>query len=248
MTKTNRYILLGVIAILLFWTISSLIIDNSLVLPGLDEVFLAFGNVLGDLSTYGLIIRTILKLVLIISVSLLIAFSFAILSYLSTKFEYFLKPVFVLIKTVPIIAIIILLLIFFGNRRSPYIMTALVVLPIMYEGLLGSLKNINQEIIDDVKTLGKVNFRVIKDLYFPLILPYFITTIIQSLGIGLKVMVMGEFIAQPNRSIGYVLQLERSNLNTPVILVWSIILIAIVLLFEIMIAKISKHLKKAHMI
>lgn len=243
MIKTNIYIFIGIIAILLFWVITSSIIDNSLVLPGLDEVLLSFGKILSKPSTYGIILNTILKLIAIILASLLIAFTLAILSYLSVRFEYFLKPIFALIKTIPVIAIIILLLIFFGNNKSPYFMTALVVLPIMYEGLLGSLKSIDQEIIDDVKTLSRTNFRIIKDLYFSLILPFFFTTILQSFGLGLKVMVMGEFIAQPNNSIGYILQLERSNLNTPAIFAWSIILIVVVLAFEIMISRISKNLR-----
>lgn len=57
-------------------------------------------------------------------------------------------------------------------------------------------------------------------------------TIIQSFGLGLKVMIMGEFIAQPNGTIGYLLQLERSALNSSAILAWSIILIMMVLAVE----------------
>jgi NitT/TauT family transport system permease protein len=246
MIKNNLYILLGMIIILIFWTIGSTMIDNSLVLPGFDEVLLSLGDILSNLSTFILILNTILKLVLIIFVSLIIAMALAILSYISSKFENFIKPIFVIIKTIPVIAIIILLLIVLGNDKSPYIMTILVVLPIIYEGLLGSLKNIDKEIIDDVKTVSKINFKVIIYIYFPLIFNFFFTTIIQTFGIGLKVMVMGEFVAQPNNSIGYILQLERSNLNTSALLAWSIILIIIVFVFEMIVVKLSKYVVKTY--
>ena len=111
-------------------------------------------------------------------------------------------------------------------------MTALVVVPIMYEGLLTSLKSISPALIDDLKTLSNTNWLVIKDFYFPLIINFVLMTIIQSFGLGLKVMIMGEFIAQPNGTIGYLLQLERSALNSSAILAWSIILIMMVLAVE----------------
>lgn len=240
-----KYILLSVLFIILLWTVSSLIIDNSLVLPGISEVILSLKEILSTSTTYLIILLTIVRLILVVLVSLVIAFILAILSYLSDKFESFIKPLFVILKTIPVIAIIVLLLITFGSKTSPYIMTSLVVLPIMYEGLLTSLKNINKELIDDVKTLSNTNWMVLKDFYFPIILNFIMMTLVQSFGIGLKVMVMGEFIAQPNRSIGYILQLERSNLNSSAILAWSVILIILVLLFEILVLKLSERFKKA---
>ncbi|HHU80709.1 MAG TPA: ABC transporter permease subunit [Acholeplasmataceae bacterium] len=239
-----KYILLSVLFIILLWAVSSLIIDNSLVLPGISEVILSLKEILSTSTTYLIILLTIVRLILVVLVSLVIAFILAILSYLSDKFESFIKPLFVILKTIPVIAIIVLLLITFGSKTSPYIMTSLVVLPIMYEGLLTSLKNINKELIDDVKTLSNTNWMVLKDFYFPIILNFIMMTLVQSFGIGLKVMVMGEFIAQPNRSIGYILQLERSNLNSSAILAWSVILIILVLLFEILVLKLSERFKK----
>lgn len=239
-----KYILLSVLFIILLWTVSSLIIDNSLVLPGISEVILSLKEIFSTSTTYLIILLTIVRLILVVLVSLVIAFILAILSYLSDKFESFIKPLFVILKTIPVIAIIVLLLITFGSKTSPYIMTSLVVLPIMYEGLLTSLKNINKELIDDVKTLSNTNWMVLKDFYFPIILNFIMMTLVQSFGIGLKVMVMGEFIAQPNRSIGYILQLERSNLNSSAILAWSVILIILVLLFEILVLKLSERFKK----
>ena len=150
----------------MLWTVSSLIIDNSLVLPGISEVILSLKEILSTSTTYLIILLTIVRLILVVLVSLVIAFILAILSYLSDKFESFIKPLFVILKTIPVIAIIVLLLITFGSKTSPYIMTSLVVLPIMYEGLLTSLKNINKELIDDVKTLSNTNWMVLKIFIF----------------------------------------------------------------------------------
>lgn len=243
MKKNNIFIFLGIITIIIIWLISSLLINNSLVLPTITEVLNSLKDLVSKGSTYLIILNTFLKLLLTISISLVIALGLGVLSYISNKFESFIKPIFVLFKTIPVIAIIILLLIIFGNSRSPYIMTSLVVLPIMYEGMLTSLKSINPEILDDVKTISGINFNIIRNIYFPLIFSNFMMSITQSFGLGLKVMIMGEFITQPSNTIGYMMQLERSNLNTAAILAWTIILVVIVLLIELLIDKVTKLYK-----
>lgn len=239
----NILLLLGIFAIFIIWFISSLIINNSLVLPSIKDVLLSLKDILLSCTTYLILLKTFLKLILVMVASLLIALTLALLSSKTKGFESFIKPIMVLFKTIPVIAIIIFLLISFGRDLSPYIMTSLVVIPLMYEGLLTSIKSINKELLDDLKTLSNTNWLVIKNFYIPLIMNFVLMTITQSFGMGLKVMIMGEFIAQPNGTIGYILQLERSDLNSAAILSWSILLIIIVLIVEIIVSKISKYNK-----
>lgn len=241
--KKNIFILLGLLSILILWLIVSLSIDNSLVLPTINQVLESLKDILSDSRTYLIIFMALLKLILTCILSLVIALVLATLSFMSIKFADFLKPFLVIFKTIPIISIIILLLIFFGNNKSPYIMTMLVVLPIMYESLMTGFKSINPEILYDVKTISNLNFSVLKSIYLPLIFQHLVLGIMQSFGLGLKVMIMGEFITQPKSTIGYILQLERINLNTSNILAWTIILIVIVLLVELLINKVSKKFK-----
>lgn len=239
----NILLLLGIFAIFIIWFISSLIINNSLVLPSIKDVLLSLKDILLSCTTYLILLKTFLKLILVMVASLLIALTLALLSSKTKGFESFIKPIMVLFKTIPVIAIIIFLLISFGRDLSPYIMTSLVVIPLIYEGLLTSIKSINKELLDDLKTLSNTNWLVIKNFYIPLIMNFVLMTITQSFGMGLKVMIMGEFIAQPNGTIGYILQLERSYLNSAAILSWSILLIIIVLIVEIIVSKISKYNK-----
>lgn len=239
--NNNAYFLLGVLTIFIIWVGSSLIINNTLVLPSIKDVFLALKKILLSGNTYLVLIMTFLKLILVMVISLVIALTLALLAYKTKVFGSFIKPFMVLFKTVPIIAIILFFLIAFGRNLSPYIMTAIVVIPIMYEGLLTSINSISQELIDDLKTLSNNNWIVLKNFYLPLILNFILMTIIQSFGMGLKVIIMGEFISQPNNTIGYILQLERSSLNSATILAWSIILMIIVLIIEILMTRISKN-------
>ena len=237
--KDGIFFSLGLLTILLFWLVSSVIIDNSIILPNIVDVLKSLIKILTTKKTYLIIFNTISRLFLTIILAFVLAILFAILSYSSRKIEQFVKPMFVIMKTLPVASIIIILLVIVGNQLSPYLITGFVVLPLMYESIVTSFKNIDKNIIDEVKLVSQINFQVIYYVFIPIVLPYIVSALIQSIGLGLKVMVMAEFIAQPKDTIGYIMQEQRMYLNTDNIFAWTIILIIFVMVVEILIKKIK---------
>lgn len=212
-TKINFWLFGGILFILLVWFFASRIVDNSIVIPKISEVLQALGSLLQTKQTYVVIFNTISRLILTVSISFVLALFCSILAGSITRVKDFLKPIMTLMRTTPVAAVIIILLMIFGNIKSPYIITSLVILPIMYEGILVSFENIDQGIIDEVKMLSNLNFRVVKEVYLPIVTPQILSTLVATIGLGLKVMVMSEFIAQPNNTIGYVMLQEKNFLE-----------------------------------
>lgn len=237
MKKQIVYYSIGLLLIMAFWLISSNIINNPMVIPKIDRVFNTLKTLLGAITTYMIIGNTILRLLLTVLSAFIISLLLAIFSYYYSGFEITLKPVLVVLKTTPIISIIIILLLIFGKEYSPNIITAFVIMPIMYEGILNSFQNLNQNIIDEVKLLTNHKVIILIRIFLPITLPYILTSIIQSFGLGLKVMIMAEFIAQPRDTIGY--NLMQANLlnKTENIFAWTIILIAIVMITDFVIKR-----------
>lgn len=237
--KDGLFFSLGLATILLLWLVSSIVIDNSIILPNIIDVIKSLVRILTTKRTYLIIFNTISRLFLTIIFAFVLAIIFAVLSYSSRKIEQFVKPMFVIMKTLPVASIIIILLVIVGNQLSPYLITGFVVLPLMYEAIATSFKNIDKNIIDEVKLVSGINFQVIYYVFIPIVFPYILSALIQSIGLGLKVMVMAEFIAQPKDTIGYIMQEQRIYLNTDNIFAWTIILIIFVMIVEILIKKIN---------
>jgi NitT/TauT family transport system permease protein len=61
------------------------------------------------------------------------------------------------------------------------------------------------------------------------------TALLQSLGLGLKVMIMAEYLAQTDNSIGKAISFARVNLAYDEIFAWTLLLIIIAVLFELLI-------------
>ena len=137
-TKINFWLFGGILFILLVWFFASRIVDNSIVIPKISEVLQALGSLLQTKQTYVVIFNTISRLILTVSISFVLALFCSILAGSITRVKDFLKPIMTLMRTTPVAAVIIILLMIFGNIKSPYIITRLVILPIMYEGILVS--------------------------------------------------------------------------------------------------------------
>lgn len=240
--RDNIFFILGIVAIFVFWIILSLALNNEFAVPKVSNTSHALANLLSDGKTYLILGRTILKIVLAISISFVVSIILVILSTLSNKFKHFISPIITLLKTVPVVVVILLFLFIFSRNSTPIYVALLVIMPIMYEALLNGINNIDDSIIDETKMLSKTNLFILRKVYIPLTKPYIILSILQSVGLGLKAMVMAELISQTKNSIGREMYEYRSLLEMDYIFAWGLLMIVIVIISEILIRMMKKKI------
>ena len=106
--KKKIFNIFGIIFIFLLWIILSVVFDNSLIIPKVLDVFVEMIEMFKTSRIYILILKLILNILATISISFVIGLVIAILSYKYENFYNFISPIMTLLKTIPIIAIIIL--------------------------------------------------------------------------------------------------------------------------------------------
>lgn len=235
----NLYFVIGILLIIFIWFFAGLSVNNDIVVPSISDVFLKVINILTTSKYLKIVLLTILKLILIIACSSVFGYMLAILSYLSKAFKHIFRPIISFIRTLPIATVIVILLIYVGMNNTPIYICAFVIVPIIYEQVLVSFEGIDKNIIEETKMVSSVNLRVIFGIYLPITFPYFISSIFTVLGLGLKVLVMAEVFSQGQNTIGGAIQTARSILDTTSIFAWTVILLLIVLLFEMLIRVIT---------
>jgi len=226
--------------LLICWIGVSLLIDNEVILPSPWQVGRAFAALLKKTDTYVVLGTTLLRLLLALVISFVLALISAALSILKKEIAYFIRPIIVTLKTLPVAALIILLLVMVGHEKSPIVICGFVVFPLFYEVMYQGMKKIDRSLLDEIKTISSLNWQIIYHIHIPLAIPYLITGLLQGIGLGLKVMVMAELLAQPRQSIGKMLLLEKQYLHIDVVFAWAILLIIVVGLVEIMINRWQK--------
>ena len=238
----KTYFTIGILFIFIIWIIGNALIDNSYIVPSVSDTFKALITLFKDLHTYKVLGYTLLRLSIAVVSCFILGMLLAFLSYKFKGFKSFIKPIITLFKTLPIAVVIILLLVMLSKELAPYYIVGVVVLPVVYEALLIGLENINSDILDEVKTVAGMNTSVLFSVHLPLIFPAILTAIIQSVGLGLKVLVMAEYLSQPRYSIGNEFVYYKDiSLEMSYLYAWSIILILFVLIVEFLITFISKR-------
>lgn len=227
--------MLSIFFLFIVWIIASAMVGNDLLLPNPQDVFIAFGKIFIDTDTLSVIFFTILRLLVGLLVASFFGFLLGILAGFKKNIANFLNPIVTVLRTIPVISITVILLIMFGFSLTPYIITFLMLFPLIYQGTYGAITNIEKELIDVYKLEDNNFFTGLIHCYLPLISKDIRTSLLQSLGLGIKVLVMAEYLAQTKNSIGEELYLAKVNLQYDEVFAWTLLLIFLALLFELLI-------------
>jgi ABC-type nitrate/sulfonate/bicarbonate transport system permease component len=176
---------------------------NEVLFPGIGEIAIKFGDFFhgkGILSVGYTILRLIASLAISFVISMLITF----LYYIFKPTKNFFKPLLFLLKVTPIIAIVLYVqAITARNAESaPYIVTTMMMVPLMTEAYTSGIDNIDKGIIDSLRLENPNKIYQFFKIIIPMIGPNIILSLLQSIGMGLKVVVMVEYFCFVDYGIG----------------------------------------------
>ena len=141
----------GILFIFLGWIIFSSIMDNP-IYPDILSIFSKFFTLIIDLNVLAGMGMTLLRVILVILISLILSLG---ISYLYILFEdsiYFFKPLMTLIRATPLAVISVYLWISLGSDWAPLLITLLMVFPVMSEGFISAIDNIDEAYKLQLKT------------------------------------------------------------------------------------------------
>lgn len=238
----KKYILsvLSIFVVFLGWQILALIQNDTFLFPNVTDIVKKIFVILTNPTDLISIFNTLSKLLIVISIAVLLAIGMAFVYFKLPSSIHFFRPIVNILKAAPFAVISIYIFYAFDGSIAPGLVTFLVVLPIAFEGLVGAIDNINSNIKDDLNMLDINAFYKYIYVYIPICFPYIITTLLQSFGLGLKVMIMSEYMCQIDNTIGQILINIKYNLEFDTLLAWLIIIVAIVCVVDLLIRIISK--------
>jgi NitT/TauT family transport system permease protein len=231
---------LSIISILVLWQILTITIGNTYIFPSPLKVFSTFFILLKTLSTYEIIFLTLSRLIIALIIAILLGIALGLLSSNFSFLKDFLHPIVQMLRSLPVASIIVIILILVGNKTSLYIITFLMIFPIVYQATLSGVENISTDLKDSITLEPKHKMHIMFQIQLPLAWPYIKTAFFQSLGLGFKVIVMAEFISQTTKGIGNELYQGSISINYELVFAWTIIIIILVMLMEYFIKLIRK--------
>lgn len=204
-------------------------VSNDILLPSPLKVADNLILLLKDSSFIHILGSTLLRVFISFFISLLSAVIIAGISCSFSIFEDFIYPIIAVFKSVPTMALIIILLIWLDKETAPYITGIIISFPILYENIVNSIRGIDKDMIEMSDIYNVTLRRKLIDIYIPSVIFSVHGILSSTICLVLKVVVAGEIYGQPKYGIGVSLQLEKMYFNTTAIISWIIIVAVICL-------------------
>lgn len=225
----------AILFLLLLWMIVASIYQNDLIFPSIKSIIQAFFRIFQTSNSLKAIGFTCIRVILSVVICFFLGLVITGIYIICPMSIHFLRPMIQMMRSIPLAVISIFIFILIGDKIGPYIITILMSLPIVLEGMMTSVNQINSHIIDEVNMLPGSVWQKIKSVYLPIVFPYVIMCLIQTLGMSFKVMIMGEYICQTSTSIGKVLYSVKMNIEMDSLVAYGILIVLIVVVLECMI-------------
>lgn len=218
---------LSIFFFLIIWEGVALYIDNSLLFPRISEIFLSLKNLVASGDFILILWNTLSRFFISIVFSLILAIIFSVASYRYEVISFLLFPFIIFLRAVPTIAIIIVVLIWSSVERVPIVVGMLILFPILYESILGGIKNVDKNLLKMSKVFKVPTKRVVRDIYIPSIYYSISSNIPSYMGLTFKVIIAGEVLSQESLSIGGEIFINKIYLESSNIFAWIIVVIVL---------------------
>jgi len=229
----NQYLgFVSVTLMLIIWQLLSLYFDSDFIMPSPGKTFMAIVKLFTDPDFVSVVGMTIIRGLIGFFISAFLGLALGIVAGMSPGFNAFLNPVLVTVRSVPVIALILLALIWFSPGSVPVFIALLTMFPFICTNVIDGIRSVDRDIIEMAKFYRISRRRIISGVYIPAIIPFIISGASSAMGIGWRAIIIGEVLSQPKYGIGTMMQAQQTYLNVDAVIAWTIIAVLISYGFE----------------
>lgn len=224
--KNLIWSLLSVAFLFAVWQLACRRADNGYLIPSVPESLSAMGRLLTEGGFWRAFSQTFLRTLNAFFISFLLALFFSIVSYLVPAIGRFLSPVISFLRSLPTMAVLLLLLVWTTPKEAPVIVAFLALFPILYAGMSAAFSAVPSDLIEMSRVYKVPLWRRIVRLYLPFAAPYVLRESASALSFSLKLVVSAEVLANTAQSLGGMLQEARIFLEMPRMFALTLVTVA----------------------
>lgn len=222
----------SILVLLLVWKLLALYWNQELIMPSPETTLVTMWQVIQSENFWPSVGYTLGRGLLGFVVSCLLGIVAGFAAGFSPAIFWLLQPWVTVVRTIPVMSVIILAIIWFRTDIVPIFVTFLMIFPIIYSNVLAGIKNIDAHLLEMAQMYRVKPGRIVTELYFPAVLPYLLAGASNAMGITWKVIIAAEILSQPHFAIGTSLMIAKIDLETARVFAWTAVAIGISFLLE----------------
>src|SRR6056297_295465 len=219
--KNNQNRIVGILLWLILWQLAYWIINEDIYFPSPISVASSMLSLILNYDSYIIIASTTLRVLISFSISAVLGISLGYICGINKKVYEIFEPLIIIVRSTPIISIIIIAIIWFKTSNVPIFTGVLMCFPIIFSNML----------------------EIFKKVYFKSSLPYLSAGFSTALGISWKVIAAAEALSFPKYGIGTMLIDSKNFLQVSNLLAWTVIIIILSYLFEFFCKKLFSRIE-----
>lgn len=236
--KKNKYFITAiafVILILAVWEITVRVRGTEeYVLPAFSVVVKEFFALFKTSAFYTQLGGTLGRIFRSLFWSVVLGVILGVLSGLNGYVKACLKPIIACVKSVPVMAITLVILLNFGKNKTPSIIGFLMAFPIVYKHVVFGVENIDKRLIEMTRVYKVSRVNKLFKLQLPPVLPSLLAGIETAGGLCIKAVISAEILCYTVKSLGLAMYIAKSNMfeDTPILFAYCLVAILLSLAFE----------------
>jgi len=221
--RTSRLVIgaASLVVLVLVWRFIAFLVGKDILLPPPEKVL---GEALSLYPTgkfLAALWATFLRGSAAFLVSLVLGSFVGIAAGLSPVFSAALAPILTIIRATPVLALILVVLLWFPSGFVPVFAAILMCFPVMVTSTVAGVKAADPRLLEMAALFRVPRKEQLRRLRLPAAAPFFLAGAKNSLGMSWKVVVGGEVLVLPFRALGTGMNNARINLETPQVLAWA---------------------------
>jgi len=239
--RSKRWVLAGVITLLVIWKILSLVMASGQLVPAPEETVAECVRIILSKAFVDNSSATLFRGLAGFLLAFLMALAMGLLAGMKMEIYTFLRPLLVVLRATPVIAFILLLLIWFKTDWVPVIIAVITMFPILYTNISKGIGEVDPSLKEMIQVYKVPLSERIRSLYFPSISAFLYSGISTALGFGWRAIVIGEVLSQPTLGIGSRMREAYAYFEVTKVIGWTLIAIIMSYAFDLMLSKIEKR-------
>ena len=225
------YIVIVIGIVFAVWAVAAAVVHTEFILPDITVTFTALWDLLRGAEFWSALGGTLLRSLIGYGISVALFF---VLFFLSTAFggvNRVISPLMSALRTLPTMAVALVVSIWAGAKLTPVILGVTVLLPQLFSSSVARNATVSKELVEVAKICGASRAQRFFSVYLPNAAAGLPESLSSSLSFGIKITIAAEILMQTAKSLGMLMNLSQSYLMTAklIALTFAAVVVSVVL-------------------
>lgn len=213
--------LLALAVIVALWKLAAVGICADIILPAPERVLRTFMQVASTARFATAFTATACRGLASFGISMTLGLALGLAGGASRRVEALMAPGLTIVRATPVLAVILLALIWFPSGVVPVFSAVVMAFPVVAADVAAGIKAADPRLIAMADSFGVSRRSTLFQIRVPSAMPHVISAARNAVGLSWKVVVAGEVLSMPTHALGTGMQDARMALETAEVFAWA---------------------------